>query len=92
MYMYSPSIELQGDIQLVLNLKYLCNLQSFLSTAATVDWVYLMRVYCLVLMQTIYFNNNDNSKISYLFSSLPQRDQVIYSSMPLNVFVKAPVN
>ena len=28
-----------------------------------------------------YFNNNDNSKINYLSSPMPQRDQVIYASI-----------
>ena len=26
-----------------------------------------------------YFNNNDNNKINYLSSSMPQLDQVIYA-------------
>ena len=46
--------------------------------ATEINWI---RFVALFLYVDHYFNNNDNHKINYLSSSMPQRDKVIYASV-----------
>ena len=46
--------------------------------ATEINWI---RFVALFLYVDHYFNNNDNHKITYLSSSMPQRDKVIYASV-----------
>ena len=46
--------------------------------ATEINWI---RFVALFLYVDHYFNNNDNHKIKYLSSSMPQRDKVIYASV-----------